>query len=259
MRIYSLPGRSTAPPACQGFIAGVNAALKVKEKEPFILSRSESYIGVLIDDLITKGTNEPYRMFTSRVEFRLLLREDNADLRLSKKALSLGLLSQGQYEKVRAKEKKIQDLLDWLKRTKVYPREEKNQKLTSWGTSPLKEPTSLASLLKRPEIDFQRLKELGFTPINSNSEIDQKILWTVEIDIKYEGYIERMKKEMEKFEELEEIKISPDFDYSRVKGISNEAKEKLSKIRPVSLGQAYRIPGISPATILNLMIYLKRR
>ncbi len=241
--------------AAQGIIAGINAAQKAKGKEPLILSRSESYIGVLIDDLITKGTNEPYRMFTSRVEFRLLLREDNADLRLSEKAYRIGLLKEEQYQKVREKKKEIEKLLDWLRRTKVYPKEEINRKLRDWNTSPIKEAVSLKELLKRPEIDLARIRELtGY-----EFPIEDKIRWTVEIEVKYEGYIERNLKDIEKFCELEEIKISPDFDYFQVTGLSNEAKEKLSKIRPLSLGQAYRIPGISPSAILNLMIYLKKR
>ncbi|MEO0116491.1 MAG: tRNA uridine-5-carboxymethylaminomethyl(34) synthesis enzyme MnmG [candidate division WOR-3 bacterium] len=241
--------------AAQGIIAGINAAHFAKGKEPFFISRSEGYIGVLIDDLITKGTNEPYRMFTSRVEFRLLLRDDNADLRLSERAYRIGLLKEEQYKKVKEKKEKVERLISWLKETKVYPKKEVNEKLVSWQTSPIKEAISLFELLKRPEIDLSKLKEL----VNADLEIEERIGQTVEVDVKYEGYIERMKRDLEKFQELEEIKIAPDFDYHSVKGLSNEVKEKLSKIRPTSLGQAYRIPGVTPSAILNLLIYLKRR
>jgi len=241
--------------AGQGIVAGINAAHRAKGKEEFILSRSDGYIGVLIDDLITKGTNEPYRMFTSRVEFRLLLRGDNADLRLSERAYKIGLLKEEQYKKVREKKERIERLLDWLRKTKVNPKEEINRKLVAWQTSPIKEATSLYELLKRPEIGLSQLLELG----DFNLNFDSNVASCVEVDVKYEGYIERTKREMEKFCELEEIKIPPDFDYKEVKGLSNEAKEKLSKIKPLSLGQAYRIPGITPSAILNLMIYLKKR
>ena len=241
--------------AAQGIIAGINAAHRALGKEPFFLSRIDGYIGVLIDDLITKGTQEPYRMFTSRVEFRLLLRGDNADLRLSEKAYKIGLLKEEQYKKVRERKEKIERLLAWLKKTKVYPKERINKKLLEWQTSPIKEVTTLYSLLCRPEISLPQLFELT----NFNLEVDPEVANTVEVDVKYDGYIERTKREIEKFCELEEIKISPDFDYNSVKGLSNEAKEKLSKIRPTSLGQAYRIPGITPSAILNLMIYLKKR
>ncbi|MEO0099989.1 MAG: tRNA uridine-5-carboxymethylaminomethyl(34) synthesis enzyme MnmG [candidate division WOR-3 bacterium] len=241
--------------AAQGIIAGINAAHFAKGKEPFLISRSEGYIGVLIDDLITKGTNEPYRMFTSRVEFRLLLRDDNADLRLSERAYRIGLLKEEQYKKVKEKKEKVERLISWLKETKVYPKKEVNEKLVAWQTSPIKEAISLFELLKRPEMDLSKLKEL----VNANLEIEERVAQTVEVDVKYEGYIERMKRDLEKFQELEEIKIAPDFDYHSVKGLSNEVKEKLSKIRPTSLGQAYRIPGVTPSAILNLLIYLKKR
>lgn len=239
----------------QGIIAGINAAHWAKGREPFIISRSEGYTGVLIDDLITKGTSEPYRMFTSRVEFRLLLRDDNADLRLSERAYRIGLLKEEQYKKVKEKRAKIEKIISRLKEEKVYPKEEVNKKLTAWQTSPIKEAISLFELLKRPEIDFSRLKEL----VNGDWETEERVIQTVEVDVKYEGYIERMKRDLEKFRELEEIKIAPDFDYNSVRGLSNEVKEKLSKIRPTSLGQAYRIPGVTPSAILNLLIHLKKR
>ena len=241
--------------AATGIIAGINAALKAKGKELITLKRSEAYIGVLIDDLVTKGTNEPYRMFTSRVEFRLLLREDNADLRLSEIGYKIGLLSEEDYRQVLEKKEKIDIIKEWLKKEKLYPNEEVDNKLKEWGTN-IKEVVSLYELLKRPEIDMSKIIQLKNPPFDVKE--NQEIFWNVEIDIKYEGYISRSLKEIEKLKELEAIEIPEDFDYYQVPSLSNEAKEKLNKIKPRNLAQAQRIPGITPTAILNLLIYLKK-
>ncbi len=241
--------------AATGIIAGINAALKAQGKELLALKRSEAYIGVLIDDLVTKGTNEPYRMFTSRVEFRLLLREDNADLRLSEIGYKIGLLSEEDYRLVLKKKEKITIVKEWLKKEKLYPNEEVNNKLKEWGTN-IKEVVSLYELLRRPEIDMSKIIQLKNPPFDIKE--NQEIFWNVEIDIKYEGYISRSLKEIERLKELEAIEIPEDFDYYQVPSLSNEAKEKLNKIKPRNLAQAQRIPGITPTAILNLLIYLKK-
>ncbi|MCS7250688.1 MAG: tRNA uridine-5-carboxymethylaminomethyl(34) synthesis enzyme MnmG [candidate division WOR-3 bacterium] len=238
-----------------GIIAGINAALKALGKEMITLKRSQAYIGVLIDDLVTKGTNEPYRMFTSRVEFRLLLREENADLRLGEIGYKIGLLKEEDYKKILKKKEGIEKIKEWLKRERLYPKEEINNKLKEWGTS-IKEPISLYELLKRPEIDMNKIIQFKNPPLDIKENED--LFWNVEIDIKYEGYINRSLKEIEKLKELEDIEIPENFDYYQIPSLSNEAKEKLSKIRPKNLAQAQRIPGINPTTILNLLIYLKK-
>jgi tRNA uridine 5-carboxymethylaminomethyl modification enzyme len=241
--------------AATGIIAGINAALKAQGKKLLTLKRSQAYIGVLIDDLVTKGTNEPYRMFTSRVEFRLLLREDNADLRLSEIGYRIGLLNEEDYRLVLRKKEKIDIVKEWLKKEKLYPNEEVNNKLKAWGTS-IKETISLYELLKRPEIDMNKIIQLKNPPFDISE--NQEIFWNVEIDIKYEGYISRSLKEIERLKELEAITIPEDFDYYQVPSLSNEAKEKLNRIKPRNLAQAQRIPGITPTAILNLLIYLKK-
>ncbi len=241
--------------ACQGLIAGINAALKIKEEPPFIIDRSDGYIGVLIDDLITKGTKEPYRMFTSRVEYRLLLREDNADMRLSPRGYKLGLLEQERYKKVLKKLSKRDKVMDILKRERVYPSTEVNRILSRFKSSPIREPLSLEDLLKRPEIDYKGLKEV----YPGLPDIPSPLIWHIEIEIKYKGYIERSKRDIEKFKELENIRIPEDLNYSEVPSLSYEAIEKLSKARPISLGQAQRISGITPAAILALMLYLRKK
>ncbi|MEO0115357.1 MAG: tRNA uridine-5-carboxymethylaminomethyl(34) synthesis enzyme MnmG [candidate division WOR-3 bacterium] len=241
--------------AAQGLIAGINAALKIQGKEPFILSRADGYIGVLIDDLVTKGTNEPYRMFTSRVEYRLVLREDNADLRLSPKGYALGLLPESCYKKVKEKAKLLQQAQDFLVKTRIAPSRLINQKLAELKSAPIKNSVTLEELLRRPEINFANLIDLaGIEP-----KIPEKLFWQIEIEVKYQGYIERAKQQIEKFTELESVKIPTDLDFNQVAGLSNEVKEKLNKFRPVSLGQAQRIPGITPAAIFALMVFLKRK
>jgi tRNA uridine 5-carboxymethylaminomethyl modification enzyme len=194
-------------------------------------------------------------MFTSRVEFRLLLREDNADLRLSEIGYKIGLLNEEDYRLVLRKKEKIDIIKEWLKKEKLYPNEEVNNKLKAWGTS-IKETISLYELLKRPEIDMNKIIQLKNPPFDISE--NQEIFWNVEIDIKYEGYISRSLKEIERLKELEAITIPEDFDYYQVPSLSNEAKEKLNKIKPRNLAQAQRIPGITPTAILNLLIYLKK-
>ena len=252
--------------AAQGLIAGINAALKVKEKPEFILSRSDAYIGVMIDDLVTKGTNEPYRMFTSRVEYRLLLREDNADLRLTPKGYELGLIPYIYNRKVLQKKKKIQEILEWLKQTRITPIAKVNAKLKALNTAPIKHSITLEELLRRPEINFIHLQELvgqGFSLANKKATLKgcptNSFLWNVEIEVKYKGYIDRALNDIEKFKELENIKIPNSVDFRTVNGLSNEIKEKLIKQRPMNLGQAQRIPGMTPAAIFALMVYLRNK
>ena len=238
--------------ASQGLIAGINAVLKIKNKAPLILDRTSSYIGVLIDDLTTKGTNEPYRMFTSRVEYRLLLREDNADLRLRKIGYDLGLVSKEDYQKTLAKEERIKKAKEFLRKTIVKPTSEINDFLLKLNTSSLKSPLSLETLLKRPQIHLKDLKELSLLDDNFN-------LPQVEIEVKYAGFIQRQLKEVEDFKNLEKIKIPLDLDYQKIPGLSREIKEKLSKFKPINLGQASRISGVTPVAISILMIYLKKK
>ncbi|MCK4437416.1 tRNA uridine-5-carboxymethylaminomethyl(34) synthesis enzyme MnmG [bacterium] len=240
--------------AAQGLIAGINASLRIDGREPFILDRSEAYIGVLIDDLVTKGTNEPYRMFTSRAEYRLLLREDNADLRLSEKGYSLGLISKGQYERVRKRKREIEEEITKLKSVKITPNNDNNGKLKGLGTSPIKTVISLAQLLRRPELSYRDLAHF-----DDNGKIPPEVVQQVEIEIKYENYMERQMEEVERFKKMEQVRIPTQLNFNELSGLSNEVKEKLSKIRPVSLGQASRISGVTPAAISILMVHLKKR
>ncbi|MCM8805088.1 MAG: tRNA uridine-5-carboxymethylaminomethyl(34) synthesis enzyme MnmG, partial [Candidatus Omnitrophica bacterium] len=221
--------------ACQGLIAGINACLKLKNKSPLILDRTQSYIGVLIDDLTTKGTNEPYRMFTSRVEYRLMLREDNADIRLREIGYKIGLVSKDEWEKTREKIEGIKKLKNILK----------SKKIRVEGRS-----ISLFEYVRRNKI---RIKDFDIA-----NEFKDEVIFTTEVDIKYAPYIERNLKEIEEFKNLEKIKIPRDIDYSKIPGLSLEIKEKLSKFKPLNLGQASRISGITPAAISILMVYLKK-
>ncbi len=241
--------------ACQGLMAGINAHNKVQNKEPFILKRSEAYIGVLIDDLVNKGTQEPYRMFTSRAEYRILLRQDNADLRLTELGFKLGLASQARVENVQIKKERIQSLLKELSQLRAIP-EEVNSGLTSLDTSPLEEKVPLVNLLKRPEVGILQLKNLNDTIGKALSKYSGEVLEQVEIIVKYEPYIDREQKLAEKIESLENYKIKPDFDYDRVKALSLEAREKLKKIKPETIGQMSRISGVSPADVSVLSVYL---
>lgn len=238
--------------ACQGLIAGINAALKIKGQEPLILKRSDGYIGVLIDDLVTKGVRDPYRLLTSRAEYRLLLRHDNADLRLRKYGYQVGLINELQYKKLIDKETKIQELTELLKNNKITPTKEVNQRLENYQSAPLKDGISLYDLLKRPEIHFDLLKEFIDIPF------DQEIIEQVEINNKYEGYIAKARREAEKMERLEEKRIPENIDYDKVQNIASEARQKLKEVRPTSIGQALRISGVNPADISILMVYLKK-
>lgn len=241
----------------QGMMAGINAALKSGNGslEEFVLGRSDAYIGVMIDDLITKGTNEPYRMFTSRVEYRLVLREDNADLRLSGRANEIGLLPDEKYAMVLEREKYIKETMRTLRKTRISPMEEINSKLNQWGTSPIEENVSMEELMRRPEIDYDKLRQIdpGLRPIG------RRVKDSVEVEIKYAGYIKRALREIEKFKDFEKIKIPGTLRFEDVPGLSNELKEKLYRTQPVSLGQAQRIPGMTPSGIMSLLAYMRRR
>ncbi|MFH1239031.1 MAG: tRNA uridine-5-carboxymethylaminomethyl(34) synthesis enzyme MnmG, partial [bacterium] len=241
--------------AAQGLIAGLNAALQVKKEKPFILDRSQAYIGVLIDDLITKGTKEPYRMFTSRAEYRLVLREDNADLRLSRVGYELGLVNKDDYQKLKTKEEAMENELKRLRTAKIPPDEKVNKQLQKWGSSTLKESVTLENLLKRPEISYQHLRLLD----EPTTQVSEEVSSQAEINIKYKGYIKRQQEEIGRFKKIEKIKIPPRFDFSKIPSLSREVKEKLTKFKPHNLGQASRISGVTPAAISILMIYINRK
>jgi tRNA uridine 5-carboxymethylaminomethyl modification enzyme len=240
--------------AAQGLMAGVNASLKTRGEEELVLDRSQAYIGVMIDDLVTKGTREPYRMFTSRAEYRLVLREDNADLRLSDIGHRIGLLSDEERAMVEEKRGKISKSLNRLKETKVRPDRETNARLEAWGSSPIEYPYTLEKLLKRAEIDYDKLEELA----GANGSLSLSEKSEVEVEIKYHGFVERQARDIEKFKKIENIKIPGDIDFSGVRGLSNEIKEKLSRQRPLSVGQASRISGVTPAAVSMLMVYLRK-
>lgn len=243
--------------ASQGLMAGINAHQKVMQKTPFILSRSEAYIGVLIDDLINKGTEEPYRMFTSRAEFRILLRQDNADLRLTEKGYDIGLASKQRFEQMQSKKYSTLEVLQALKELKLTP-EEINTQLEDAGTAPIREKCSVHTLLKRPQLEMETVAQLhpkvaALTDLHSREAIEQAI-----IEIKYEAYILKEKELADKIHQLEDQKIDPLFDYHRIPALSTEAREKLLRIKPHTLGQASRISGVNPADISILMVYMGR-
>ena len=238
--------------ACQGLIAGINAALKFQGKEPLILKRSDAYIGVLIDDLVTKGVRDPYRLLTSRAEYRLLLRHDNADLRLREYGYQVGLISEKQHKKLLEKKDKIKTVTELLKNKKITPIQEVNEYMKSIPTALLKDGITLYDLLKRPEIKMEHLQHFIELPFDKN------ILEQVEINIKYEGYIMKASREAEKMIRLEQKKIPENIDYNDIKNIASEARQKLQEVRPTSIGQALRISGVNPADISILMIYLKK-
>lgn len=240
--------------AAQGLMAGINASRKVLGEEGLVLERSNSYIGVLIDDLVTRGTAEPYRMFTSRAEYRLLLREDNADLRLRKIGRSLGLVNDHDWNRFTQKENGIESLLQFLSRTILNTSESVQNKLMALGESPIKKPTSLASLLRRPNLNLEKVFQFCDTPPLFSSDI----LEQVEIQIKYEGYIQMQEDEISQSRKFDQTDIPQDFVYEGLPGISNEVAEKLGQIRPQNLGQASRISGITPAALSILQVYLKR-
>jgi len=239
--------------AGQGIVAGINAALKLRGEEPLILTRAEAYIGVMIDDLVTKGTNEPYRLFTSRAEHRLLLRHDNADLRLTKYGYRVGLVSSNELERVQAKQESVQAELEWARNTKVAPSERLNRLLGERGSAPLTSPALVAQLVKRPELTLRDL--VGFC--GRHDAVDDSVLEQVEIELKYEGYIQRQAHQIELFQKMEDKLIPDTVDYGKVRGLSRESAEKLAKIRPRSLGQTSRIPGVRSADVTVLMIYLE--
>ncbi len=241
--------------AAQGLWAGINAACKIQGRPPFILDRSEAYIGVMIDDLVTKGTQEPYRMFTSRAEYRLMLREDNADLRLVEKGYGLGLVSKDQVFETRERKKQIKAEIRRIKNTVIKPIQSVNDYLSQKGTQPITDGVFLDQLLKRTELDYGLVQAIASPDV----ELDKKVFDQVEIEIKYEGYIQKQLKEIEKFKNLEKITIPEGFDYNGVHGLSEELKAKLSSINPKSLGQASRMDGMTPAALSVLMIALKAR
>ncbi len=239
--------------AAQGFWAGVNAALKVQKRPSFVLDRSQAYMAVMIDDLITRGTREPYRMFTSRAEYRLLLREDNADLRLMEIGGELGLIGPEAVEEVRERKKAIRAEIDRIRKTAIKPSQEVNVYLAKRGTSPIDTGVPLYRLLKRAELDYEAVERLAPPP----ESISPKAARQVAIESKYEGYILRQQREIEKFKDLESIKMPPEFDYEAVRGLSNELRQKLAEVCPETLGQASRLDGMTPAAITALMIHLK--
>jgi len=240
--------------AAQGIMAGINAALQVKEQEPFTLSRAEAYIGVLIDDLVTKGTNEPYRLMTARAEYRLLLRQDNADHRLTQKGYEIGMVSEARYEHYMKKWQAISDEMDRLKTVVIPAGEETNALLRELNSSEISQPTPALNLLRRPEINYKSLMKLAdeFTPL------PDEVIEEVDIEIKYEGYIKKQLAQVERFEKLEGRKLREDIDYQSIKGLSVEARQKLDKFKPSSIGQASRISGVSPADISVLLIWLEQ-
>lgn len=238
--------------AAQGIIAGINAARKFLGKEPVVLDRSQAYIGVLIDDLVTKGTNEPYRMMTSRAEYRLLLRQDNADMRLTGVGHEIGLIDDERYEKLLEKERLIEEEVDRMKKTTVGARAEVQELLAKYESTPLQSGTTLAELLKRPELSYEIIKDID----KDRKELPEDVKEQVNIELKYEGYIKRQLRQVEQYKKLENKKIPEDIDYDDVYSLRKEAVQKLKELRPASVGQASRISGVSPADISVLLIYL---
>lgn len=239
--------------AGQGLIAGINASLKLESKEPLILKRNEAYIGVLIDDLVTKGVKDPYRLLTSRAEYRLLLRHDNADLRLREYGYKVGLIKEEDYKQFRQKVTNIKSLKEILQKEKITPKKEVNEFLKKIPTAELKDGLTLYNLLKRPEIKMEHIKHFIDIPY------DDDVCYQIEITCRYEGYIEKAEKEAEKMLSLENKKLSETIDYEKIPNLASEARQKLIEIRPTSLGQASRISGVNPADISILMVYLRKR
>lgn len=239
--------------AGQGIMAGINAGRKVQNKEPVILERSESYIGVLIDDLVTKGTNDPYRLLTSRAEYRLLLRHDNADLRLTPIGYEIGLISEQRYQRFLHKKEQVELEIVRLKSTKVRPEEHIQHVLEEAGTVPLNNSVDLISLLRRPEITMEHIARISQSPIELTEEVKEQ----VEIQVKYSGYIEKQLQQVERLKKMEKKRIPEDIDYNVIHGLASEAKQKLTNIRPLSIGQASRVSGVTPADISILLVYLE--
>ncbi len=240
--------------ACQGLIAGINAVQKLKGNAPFILDRADAYIGVLIDDIVTKSTTEPYRMMTSRAEYRLLLRQDNADLRLTAMGHEIGLISDERYKRFLLKKENIEKEIQRLKTTNIKPSKEVNTFLKTQGTTEINSGIKLSELLKRTELSYQSLKEID----NNRPKLDRQVEEEVEIMIKYEGYINMQKKQVESFKKLEKKLLPENLNYESIKGIRLEARQKLNQYKPYSIGQASRISGVSPADISVLLIYLEQ-
>lgn len=240
--------------AAQGLIAGINAALKIEEKDPLILDRSEAYIGVLIDDLVTKGTREPYRMMTARAEYRLTLRQDNADLRLSEKGREIGLVGDEKYERFLYRKENIESELNRLKKIRITPSKENNEIIESLGSTPIKNVVTLEELIRRPEFNYEIVKV--FDP--ERKELRADIIEEVEIEIKYEGYIKKQGIQINQFKKLENKKLDINMNYKDISGLRLEAQEKLNTIKPESIGQASRITGVSPADINVLLIHLEQ-
>jgi tRNA uridine 5-carboxymethylaminomethyl modification enzyme len=238
--------------ASLGLMAGINAVLKIKAKPPLILKRSQAYIGVLIDDLVTKGTNEPYRMFTSRVEHRLLVREDNADIRLMDISKDLGLISAEEYSSMKKKRNNVVTERAKLESIIVKPTKHINNSLAKINTSPIVNPTKLSQILKRPNVSYTDILKINGT-LNPLSYYEKVQL---EVDVKYDGYIKRELMNVKKLEKIDSIKIPEEFDYSSINGLSNEIREKLERFKPYTLGQAARISGVTPAAISLLMVKL---
>ena len=244
--------------ASQGLMAGINASLKVQEKEPFILKRSEAYIGVLIDDLITKGTEEPYRMFTSRAEYRTLLRQDNADFRLTPKGYELGLASEKRLRRMEQKQSQSNDLVEFYKETSVKP-EIANPVLENKESAPIRQSDKIFKVYSRPNITIDDVMHFdGVKEFIEDHNFDQEIIEQAEIQVKYSGYIEKEKNNADKLNRLEDVKIPENFDYSKIKSMSFEAREKLKKIQPTTVSQASRISGVSPSDISVLLVYMGR-
>lgn len=239
----------------QGLVAGINASLKIKGKDPMILPRSSSYIGTLIDDLVTKGTSEPYRMMTSRSEYRLLLRQDNADLRLTPIGREVGLVSDEQWAHFEKRRNQINDEKNRLSKVTIYPTDEVNKIISDAGTTPISTPISLAELIKRPQLELEMFENLD----TSRPNLPKSVVFTAQTDIKYDGYVKKQLSEVAKAQKLEAKPLDPDLDYSLVKGLRIEAIQKLNKVKPLTLGQASRISGVSPADISVLMIYLSTK
>ena len=244
--------------ACQGMMAGINAALKVQEREEFILKRNEAYIGVLIDDLITKGTEEPYRMFTSRAEYRTLLRQDNADFRLTEKSYNLGLASEDRMRRMETKRDNSSEFVEFLQNLSVAP-EDANPVLEENNSSPMKQSDKVFKVFSRPNLSMNDIRRIpGVNDFIVDHDLDEEILEQTEIQVKYSGYIQKEKNNADKLNRLEDVKIPQGFDYTKIKSMSFEAREKLNKIQPTSISQASRISGVSPNDISVLLVYMGR-
>jgi tRNA uridine 5-carboxymethylaminomethyl modification enzyme len=242
---------------CQGMIAGINAALKNRDEEALVLKRDEAYIGVLIDDLVNKGTDEPYRMFTSRAEYRILLRQDNADLRLTEKAYQLGLADEKRYRRAMEKKEGVQAIKDLINKVSITP-DQANGLLETAGISPLKQSVKAAKVITRPGVDLEMLVNMNPELGVSLSKFDQETREQAEIQMKYRGYIRKERELAEKMIRLDDIVLPEAFDYHRIAALSYEGREKLSRVKPGSLGQASRISGVTPADISVLMVYIGR-